>query len=96
MIYKLGLSGRERADKDLIVIAIRVMLTFPKKMYLMLYEGQQISEIPPHKYVGELIGRLKKMGLIGDLSTSEKIALEQLINQQMNRYEPPKLLNTSI
>ena len=96
MIHKLGLSARERADKDLIVIAIRVMLASPKKMYLMLYEGQQISEIPPHKYVSELIGRLKKMGLIGDLSTKERIALEQLINQQMNRYGPPKLLNTSI
>lgn len=96
MILKLGLMGRERADKGLIVIAIRVMLKFPKKMYLMAYEKQQISEIPPHKYVSELIGRLKKMGLVGDQSREERVALEQLINQQMNRYEPPKLLNTSI
>ena len=96
MIYKLGLSGRERADKDLIVIAIRVMLSFPKKMYLMEYQEQQISGIPPHKYVSELIGRLKKMGLVGEQSPEERIALEQLINQQMSRYEPPKLLNTSI
>lgn len=96
MIHKLGLMGRERADKALILIAIRVMLQFPKKMYLMVYEKPQYREKPRHKYVSELIDRLKKMGLVGEQSPEERIALEQLINQQMSRYEPPKLLNTSI
>ena len=96
MISKLGLSGQERAGKELIVMAIRAMLKFPKKMYLMEYQNQPYSAKPPHKYVSEIIKRLKKMGLVGDQSTEAEQALVQLINQQMSLYEPPKILETSI
>lgn len=77
---RLGLSGQALAeDKALIVIACRVMFKFPKVMY----------SVDPRKYVSELITRLRKMGLLGELDDEERLKWEEFVRRELAKNPPP-------
>jgi hypothetical protein len=80
VLGRLGLSGQALAeDKALIVIACRVMFKFPKVMY----------SVDPRKYVSELITRLRKMGLLGELDDEERLKWEEFVRRELAKNPPP-------
>ena len=80
MLGRLGLSGQALAeDKALILIACRVMFKFPKVMY----------SVDPRKYVSELITRLRKMGLLGELDDAERLKWEEFVRRELAKNPPP-------
>lgn len=80
VLGRLGLSGQALAeDKALIVIACRVMFKFPKVMY----------SVDPRKYVSELITRLRKMGLLGELDDAERLKWEEFVRRELAKNPPP-------
>ena len=80
ILGRLGLSGQALADdKALILIACRVMFKFPKVMY----------SVDPRKYVSELIARLEKMKLLGELNEEERLKWEQYVRRELAKNPPP-------
>lgn len=80
MLGRLGLSGQALAeDKALILIACRIMFKFPKVMY----------SVDPRKYVNELIARLEKMELLGELNDEERLKWEQYVRRELAKNPPP-------
>lgn len=80
VLGRLGLSGQALAeDKALIAIACRVMFKFPKVMY----------SVDPRKYVSELITRLRKMGLLGELDDAERLKWEEFVRRELAKNPPP-------
>ena len=55
------------------------MFKFPKVMY----------SVAPRKYVNELIARLEKMELLGELNEEERLKWEQYVRRELAKNPPP-------